>query len=186
MAAPWHAAGQDGWAAVKWLSYSVNVHSTRLAKQNGFTDALLLARHHPETGSVLAGPGGEGGENASGAAGGEDGGDLAPMLNMHVLDGPNFCVGWLRNGGVEFPDWQRNGLLQSTSQALATQAAEEVLRVPVSEGVFTLRDAVDAEEMFVMSSTRGVIRVESVGSKAMPDAGFAKELSAAMDTVCEA
>jgi hypothetical protein len=44
MIAPWRAAGMEGWAAVKWLCYSVNLHSTRLARRNGFDDALLLAK----------------------------------------------------------------------------------------------------------------------------------------------
>jgi branched-subunit amino acid aminotransferase/4-amino-4-deoxychorismate lyase len=60
-----------------------------------------------------------------------------------------------------------NGLLQSRSQALATEAAKEVLDMPVSEGVFTLGSALRADEMFVMSSTRGGIRVESVGNVRM-------------------
>lgn len=41
MIAPWRAAGMEGWAAVKWLCYSVNLHSTRLARRNGFDSKEL-------------------------------------------------------------------------------------------------------------------------------------------------
>jgi branched-subunit amino acid aminotransferase/4-amino-4-deoxychorismate lyase len=55
--------------------------------------------------------------------------------------------------------------------------------MPVSEGVFTLGNALRADEMFVMSSTRGVIRVESVGTVEMPDKSYSGALANAMNEV---
>ena len=54
MRVPWHSGGfGDDWAAIKWLSYGPNLHSTRLAQRSGFDDALLLSRGNDV---VLDGP----------------------------------------------------------------------------------------------------------------------------------
>jgi len=170
--APWHPAGADGWVAVKWLSYSVNLHSTRLAKQSGFDDALLLSKSHANIKEKDSLPGVTQTDNS-----------IEQFLDKHVLDGPNFCVGWTKNGTLHFPNWEANGLLQSTSQVLAVKAAKDVIQMPVSEGVYKLSEAIDSDEMFAMSSTRGVIRVESVGNIDMPDVSFSDALANAMDGV---
>lgn len=80
--APWHPAGAQGWETAKWLSYGPNVSSTRRAQKAGHDDALLLANSAPA--------GLDGSVDAAGGA--------------KVLDGPNFAVGWFRDGasaGVE-------------------------------------------------------------------------------------
>lgn len=175
MIAPWHPAGKHGWAAVKWLSYSVNLHSTRLAKRSGFDDAMLLSESHANIN-----------EEDSLSGGTQTDISIEQFLDKHVLDGPNFCIGWIHDGTLHFPDWENNGLLQSTSQVLAVKAAKDVLQMPVSEGVYKLSEAIDSDEMFAMSSTRGVIRVESVGNVDMPDTSFSDALANAMDGVANA
>ena len=55
--APWHPAGdftENDFSAmgVKSTSYALNMHHTRLANQDGFTDALLLSRNN----IILEGP----------------------------------------------------------------------------------------------------------------------------------
>ncbi len=55
--APWHPAGdftENEFSAmgVKSTSYALNMHHTRLAKEEGFTDALLLSRNN----IILEGP----------------------------------------------------------------------------------------------------------------------------------
>ena len=133
--APWHTAGADGWETAKWTSYGANIASSRKAVQAGFDDALLLA------------PGsGAGGAAAEGV----------------VLDGPNFAVGWFRGGVFEAPCWRRLGMLQSTSMTLALDAAA-ALGVPVAEGAFTLEQAMAADEMVVLSSTRSCMPVSVLG-----------------------
>jgi branched-subunit amino acid aminotransferase/4-amino-4-deoxychorismate lyase len=155
------------------LSYSVNLHSTRLAKCNGYDDALLLAKPCVRNDSK--------GLDMDDQA--EEYETIKHLLDANVLDGPNFCIGWLQNGNLHFPDWKLNGLLQSTSQVLATKAASDVVGMPVSEGVFTLGNALRADEMFVISSTRGVIRVESVGTVEMPAKSYSGALANAMNEV---
>lgn len=119
-----HPAGKHGWAAVKWLSYSVNLYSTRLAKRSGFDDAMLLSESHANIN-----------EEDSLSGGTQTEISIEQFLDTHVLDGPKFCIGWIHNDTLHFPDWETNGLLQSTSQVLAVKAAKEVLQMPVSEGV---------------------------------------------------
>jgi branched-subunit amino acid aminotransferase/4-amino-4-deoxychorismate lyase len=42
--APWHPAGFPGWETpIKWTSYGPNVVSSQKAKDQGFTDAILLS-----------------------------------------------------------------------------------------------------------------------------------------------
>lgn len=154
--APWHPAGRHGWPAIKWLSYGPNVHATRMAADAGFTDALLLADD-------------------------DNNNNTTDLEQMRVLDGPNFAVGWIKDSTIYFPDWERNGLLQSTSQVLVTRAAKEQLGLEVEEGVYKLEDLLAADEVFVLSSTRGVIPVEQVGTKLVPVGDVARKLGAALD-----
>jgi len=144
LCAPWHTAGADGWETAKWTSYGANIASTRKAQGEGFDDALLLA-----PGATYDGGGGGGGLGGAAAAG-------------VVLDGPNFAVGWLRNGVFEAPGWAELGMLQSTSMTLALDAAAS-LGVPVAEGSFTLEQASAADEMVVLSSSRDLVPVAKLG-----------------------
>lgn len=50
----------------------------------------------------------------------------------------------------------------------------------------TLSQALEADEMFVMSSTRGVIGIDSVGKVAVPDTSFDVALENAMDQAANA
>jgi branched-subunit amino acid aminotransferase/4-amino-4-deoxychorismate lyase len=140
MLAPWHPAGH--WDTTKWLSYGPNVHSTSMAVDEGFTDALLLAHALPGATQLET-----------------------SIENMYVLDGPNFAVGWFSQDKLYFPCWNKLGLLQSTTQVLAAKATQEVSQIPVEEGVYRLSDILQADEVFVMSSTRGIIPVDTIGTK---------------------
>lgn len=154
--APWHPAGH--WDTTKWLSYGPNVRSTSLAVDEGFTDALLLAHALPGATQL---------ETSIG--------------NMYVLDGPNFAVGWFSQDKLHFPCWKKLGLLQSTTQVLAAKAAQEVLQIPVEEGVYRLSDILQADEAFVMSSTRGIIPVDTIGTKSFPSGPLIPQLQNALE-----
>jgi branched-subunit amino acid aminotransferase/4-amino-4-deoxychorismate lyase len=93
---------------------------------------------------------------------------------MYVLDGPNFAVGWFSQDGnkLYFPCWKKLGLLQSTTQVLAAKAAQDILQIEVEEGVYRLSDMMQAQEAFIMSSTRGIIPVDTIGTtKNFPSSG---------------
>jgi branched-subunit amino acid aminotransferase/4-amino-4-deoxychorismate lyase len=157
MLAPWHPAGH--WETTKWLSYGPNVQSTNMAVDEGFTDALLLAHALPGATQL---------ETA--------------IENMYVLDGPNFAVGWFAQDKLFFPCWNKLSLLQSTTQVLAAKAAQEVLQIEVEEGVYRLSDLLQADEAFIMSSTRGLIPVDSIGTtKSFPSGPLIPKLEKALD-----
>lgn len=159
--APWHPGGFGGedFAAIKWLSYGPNIHSTRIAQKRGYDDALLLSR----------------------------GSDDAPDSDRVVLDGPNWCIAWKRNDGTLCtPSWKELGLLQSTSCTIALQAAK-LMGMPVEEGTYTLGDIErHATAAWIMSTTRDVIPVVSIGTIEMTiDPETRYNLLQAMDTIVD-
>mmetsp|Transcript_11823 Transcript_11823/g.34113 ORF Transcript_11823/g.34113 Transcript_11823/m.34113 type:complete len:330 (-) Transcript_11823:1863-2852(-) len=156
--APWHTAGKGNWnnnqPAPKVTSYGPNVLSSRSAKRDGFTDALLLTDAAPSHSSVR---------------------EAMDLAEMFVLDGPNFAVGWIGSSGksnkegsapcIYFPSSSELGLLKSTTQQLImTIVKQEYPEWTIEEGIYRLQDMLDvADEPFVMSSTRGIIPVTTIG-----------------------
>lgn len=140
--APWHCAGATGWETpIKWTSYGPNVVSTQKAKAKGFADALLLSS------SRLSNP-------------------WNPNLEeCHVLDGPNFAISWIRNSTLYLPDSKALGLLPSITQDLVRQIAEEKLGMTVERGIYTLAEVFQAEEVYITSTTRGIIPVAAIGDR---------------------
>eukprot|EP00038_Savillea_parva_P026330 m.53253 g.53253 ORF g.53253 m.53253 type:complete len:364 (+) comp7437_c0_seq2:61-1152(+) len=145
LCAPWHPAGfggpTGGWTTMKWLAYGPNVHSSRLARQQGFDDALLLARGHGVS-------------------------DDAPSdaNSRVVLDGPNFAVAWMRDDGTFCtPSWERLGMLQSITCTLALDAARRI-NLPIDEGIHRLDDIQQrARGMWVLSTTNDLTPVSVLG-----------------------
>ena len=145
--APWHVAGAQGWETpIKWTSYGPNVVSTQKATAAGYSDALLL------TGDRLACPA----SNLS-------------LNDCHVLDGPNFAIGWISNNTLYSPCCKTLGLLPSITLQLVIDLASSKMNMEVQQGVYTLKDLVStADEVFVMSTTRGIIPVTHIGSTELP------------------
>ncbi len=141
LVAPWHCAGAPGWETpIKWTSYGPNVVSTQKAKANGYSDALLLSSLRLSD-------------------------SFAPNLeDCHVLDGPNFALSWIRDNTLYLPDTDALGLLPSITQDLVRQIAEETLGMTVERGLYTLQDLFAANEVYVTSTTRGIIPVSAIGS----------------------
>jgi 4-amino-4-deoxychorismate lyase len=143
--APWHCAGAPGWETpIKWTSYGPNVVSTQKAKAQGFADALLL--------SSLRLPN-----------------SMSPNLeDCHVLDGPNFAISWIKHNTLYLPDTDKLGLLPSITQDLVRQLAEQKFGMSVQRGIFTLKDVLAADEVYVSSTTRGIIPINVIGSHSFP------------------
>jgi branched-subunit amino acid aminotransferase/4-amino-4-deoxychorismate lyase len=151
--APWHPAGVVGWETpIKWTSYGPNIVSSQKAKDAGFTDALLLSPHRverpvsPNTWKDV------------------------PVTDFHVLDGPNFAVGFVQHKGdseavLHLPCNETLGLLPSITQARVAAIAQDSLGMTVKRGVYTLGELLElADEVLIMSTTRGVKRVAEIGS----------------------
>jgi 4-amino-4-deoxychorismate lyase len=145
MLAPWHYAGAPGWETpIKWTSYGPNVLATQKAKAQGFTDAILLSSLRLVN-------------------------SWAPNLeDCHVLDGPNFAIAWIRHHTLYLPNATTLGLLPSITQDLVRTLAQEKLGIKVEQGIYTLQDLLDAEEVYVTSTTRGIIPVTTIGSHTYP------------------
>ena len=158
--APWHPAGAKGWETpIKWTSYGPNVVSTRKAKQAGFTDALLLSSDRlPASGS-----------------------SPPELKDCHVLDGPNFAIGWIADETLHFPCGSRLGLLPSITQSLIAESVADKLQLRVQEGLYTLQDVLRAEGVFVMSTTRGVIPVTRIGTAVLSQSATVRKLSNLLD-----
>lgn len=138
--APWHPAGFPGWETpIKWTSYGPNVLSTQKAKEHGFSDALLLSSSRLSNSFT------------------------APIEESHVLDGPNFAISWIKGNTLYIPDTKELGLLPSITQDLMRQLAEDELGMKVDSGVFPLSHVLEAEEVYVTSTTRGVIPIFEIG-----------------------
>jgi branched-subunit amino acid aminotransferase/4-amino-4-deoxychorismate lyase len=138
--APWHPAGFPGWdTPIKWTSYGPNVVSTQKAKEQGFTDAILLSS------SRLTDSFG------------------ANIEDCHVLDGPNFAISWIKGNTLYLPDTKALGLLPSITQDLLRRLAEETLGMTVEYGIYTLKQLLDADEVYISSTTRGLIPIEAIG-----------------------
>jgi hypothetical protein len=77
--APWHPAGHfEGWMTpIKWMSYRPNVVSTQKAKSKGYEDALLVSPHRIPSDTKWK-------DDA-----------METLLKCHVLDGPNFSIGFI-------------------------------------------------------------------------------------------
>eukprot|EP00035_Acanthoeca_spectabilis_P013559 m.252712 g.252712 ORF g.252712 m.252712 type:complete len:355 (+) comp15920_c1_seq1:55-1119(+) len=163
MCAPWHPAGfgglDGGWTTMKWLAYGANVHSSRLAKKEGFDDALLLAQGY-----------------------GVDDSRPSDDPERVVLDGPNFAVSWLRDDGVFCtPSWEALGMLQSCTCTIGLKAAQR-LGIPIDEGVHRLGEVQSrAKAVWVQSTGNDLTPVTRLGGLEMgEDSGFRSELLGAI------
>jgi len=143
--APWHPAGfggaGGGWETIKWLAYGANVHSTRLAQQAGYDDAVLLAQGLGVTDDQPS--------------------DAGARV---VLDGPNFAIGWLRDDGAFCtPSWAALGMLQSCTCTIAVDAARRI-GMSVDEGVHRLEDVQKhAKAVWTMSTGQDLTPVSKLG-----------------------
>jgi branched-subunit amino acid aminotransferase/4-amino-4-deoxychorismate lyase len=161
--APWHPAGLPGWETpIKWTSYGPNVVSTNKAIEAGYTDALLLSPHRverpipPQTWSDV------------------------DLRFFHVLDGPNFAIAFVEETRdadamtisksiLHIPCNHVLGLLPSITQGRLIEIAQEFKNLVVKKNVYTLGQLLEkADEVFVMSTTRGLKTVTQIGEYEIP------------------
>jgi hypothetical protein len=156
-----------------------------MAKEKGYDDALLLSPHrcrrprpqHEDEKAMW-------GDN-----------NMDTLLQCHVLDGPNFSIGFVQvhterdknkdnhnknqnqnhnNTNVcpatlHVPCNETLGLLPSITQSRIVRLARDELGMNIQRDVYTLQQLLDvASEVFVMSTTRGVIPVTRIGPYAIP------------------
>lgn len=98
------------------------------------------------------------------------GGDDALLVSIEglVLEGPTFCVLWLRDGTVHTPALEL-GIVPSISRRHLLDIARE-LECRVVEGHWPLDELEGADEVLICSSVRDVLAMESVDDFRFPDA----------------
>lgn len=115
---------------------------------------------------------------AAKAAGGDDA--LLVSLEGLVLEGPTFCVLWVRQGVVQTPAVDL-GVVDSISRRTLVDLARET-GYDVAEGHWRLEDITDATEFLICSSVRPVIAATRVGARGFPpDTPVRDLLAAALD-----
>jgi len=80
-----------------------------------------------------------------------------------VLEGPTFCVGWVRAGAVRTPSLGL-GILDSITRRHVLSVAGN-LEIPVEEGRYPFDDMASADEVFAMSTVKEVTAVVSLGDR---------------------
>ena len=96
----------------------------------------------------------------------QEGYDDAVLLSIDttVLELPNATIGWVVDGAVETPSLDLGILRSVTRHAMIEVAAE--LAVHVDEGRFPAARLHAADEAFVMSTTKEIVPVTAVASRA--------------------
>src|ERR1700729_1402999 len=80
-----------------------------------------------------------------------------------VLEGPTCSIFWVRDGDLRTPALE-TGILASITRRVILES------MPVQEGSFTLRDALGADEAFLVSSARLAQPIAVIGEVALPAA----------------
>lgn len=96
---------------------------------------------------------------------GRDGFDDALLLadDRAVLEGPTFCVGWVRDGVMRTPSLDL-GILDSITRRRVLGLAEAE-GITVEDGRFPIDDLLEADEVMAMSTVKEVTPVISVGDR---------------------
>jgi branched-subunit amino acid aminotransferase/4-amino-4-deoxychorismate lyase len=81
----------------------------------------------------------------------------------HVLEGPNFSVGWVADGVFRTPTLD-TGILESITRRAVIEVAEHA-GIPVREGVYDLQAVLDADEMLALSTVKEVSPVRRVDDR---------------------
>lgn len=104
---------------------------------------------------------------------------LLVSLEGLVLEGPTFCLLWVRDGQVRTPTPEL-GIVDSISRRMLVELAAEA-GWPVEEGRWPLEELAGASEIFVCSSVREVSALRRVDDwRYEPPTPVAEELGAAL------
>lgn len=85
----------------------------------------------------------------------------------HVLEGPNFSIGWVSDGVFYTPSLD-TGILESITRRAAIEVAGRE-GIEVVEGVFELQRVLDADEVTALSTIKEVSPVRRVDDREYPD-----------------
>jgi branched-chain amino acid aminotransferase len=99
---------------------------------------------------------------AASVAAQEDGFDDALLIGRdgHVLEGPTFSIGWIRDGILHTPGLTL-GILESITRSAVIDVAARI-GMDIRQGFYTLDAVVDADEVIAMSTVREVRTVGRV------------------------
>jgi branched-subunit amino acid aminotransferase/4-amino-4-deoxychorismate lyase len=85
----------------------------------------------------------------------------------HVLEGPNFSVGWVSDGVFHTPALD-TGILESITRRAVIEVCERE-SIEVVEGVFDLQQVLEADEMIALSTVKEVSPVRRVDDRSYAD-----------------
>lgn len=111
--------------------------------------------------------------------------DDAVLLDVHttVLELPMASIGWVIDGIVETPTLELGILRSVTRHAMIEVAAENA--IPVTQGRFPSARLHAADEAFVMSTTKEILPVTTVGSRDYDPGPVTKTLATAFRDLVE-
>lgn len=97
----------------------------------------------------------------------------------HVLEGPNFSVGWVGDGVFYTPSLD-TGILESITRKAVIEVAERE-GIEVVEGIFDLQHVLEADEMIALSTVKEVSPVRRVDDREYEDGPVTATLAKGFD-----
>jgi len=187
--APWHPAGawgKDDWSVpIKWTSYGPNVVSTTKAKSYGYTDALLVSPHRlvPSVSTIANNKSEHEHEHENENENGSSWKNSVPITEWHVLDGPNFAIGFIEyttvvgggqqsSGGTTERGGSSTTTTTTSTPPKAEKEAEATLHLPSNEQLGLLPSITQkiveklARTKLNLKITKGIYKLETLLTKA--------------------
>ena len=91
-----------------------------------------------------------------------------------VLEGPTYCIGWVRDGVIETPSLDV-GILASITRSAVIEVAHR-LELQVTQRAYRLGRLMEADEAFVMSTVKQILPVIAVGQQELPAGPITRRL----------
>lgn len=101
----------------------------------------------------------------------------------HVLEGPTYSIGWISNGSLCYPSAELC-VLASVTAGVVLDIAPAVGLV-LRPGMYGLEDALDADEVIVMSTLSEVRPVAAIGDSSIPSGALTPALHDAFAALVE-
>lgn len=101
----------------------------------------------------------------------------------NVLEGPNFSIGWIKDGAFRTPALD-TGILESITRRAAIEVAERA-GITVTEGIFDLEEVLDADEVLALSTVKEISAVRRVDDREYADGPVTARLSAGFAALVE-
>lgn len=88
----------------------------------------------------------------------------------YIMEGTTFGVGWVKNKIFYSPDPKTSGILKSITLKIIIECCNE-LNIQVVLGQFFKENLLNADEVFMMASSRGLMPIRQVNNNHFPEDG---------------